>query len=129
MPRSAWKPMGGCPGHRKVDSTGSRYSPAPLSCRRSSAREHVSGTWPPLRRAAVTHNRHVWLPPGYPSAITSNFPQGVGVYGEFAGIEGDGMEARAIFEPVNFWGVWTAPVIASFSIPSLSPSGVGRGQR
>src|SRR5688500_3655218 len=32
-------------------------------------------------------------------------PWGVGVYGELYGIEGDGMEAGEIFEPVNFWGV------------------------
>jgi hypothetical protein len=53
----------------------------------------------------VSHEGQVWPPPGYQPGVSSNSPQGGGVYGKFYGIESDGMEAGEIFEPVNFSGM------------------------
>jgi hypothetical protein len=54
-------------------------------------------------------------------------PRGVGVYGEFYGIEGDGMEAGEIFAPVIFWGMCGGDVPTPQSLSCLFPSDVEQG--
>jgi hypothetical protein len=108
--------MGGCPGHRKVDGPGSRHGLAPSVAGRPRA-EPGSGTRPHLDQSSG-------LPQGTRVAPASQgFHQtphrGVGVYGEFYGIEGDGMEAGEIFAPVIFSGVCEgdAPTPQSLCFP------------
>jgi hypothetical protein len=68
--------------------------------------EQVSGTWPPSEEGRGHPQRTCMAPARLPVSYFIKLPpRGVGVCGEFHGIEGDGTEAGGMFEPVNFSGM------------------------